>query len=265
MSKTIKIAITYEKGGVGKTTTAVNLAAILAEKGYRVLLVDLDPQSYATSYYDMYDDEKPGINEVMMERCEAGTAIRPTGIDKLDLLPCTYDFKNIETFLMMKTRKQEYTLRDTLEGITEKYDFILMDCPPSGNRIKTNALAYADYVILPTIPDDYAIHGLLCMAQEIVDIRSGVNPGLEVMGVLITLYERTANKKAYTEALQSQNIFPCFRTIIRKNTALSAAINAHQPINLYSRRCSGCTDYMALTDEVTERLGRKRCDLHGTL
>ena len=258
MRKTTKIAITYEKGGVGKTTTAVNLAAILAERGYRVLLMDLDPQSYATSYYAMYDDEKPGINDVMIGRCEAASAIRPTSFDKLDLLPCTYDFKDIETFLMMKTRKQEYTLRDALTGIAENYDFILMDCPPSGNRIKTNALTYADYVLLPTIPDDYAIHGLLCMAQEMVDIRSGVNPGLEVMGVLVTMYERTANKKAYTDALQSQDIFPCFRTVIRKNTALSAAINAHQPINVYARSCNGCVDYMALADEILEKLGRKQ-------
>lgn len=253
MGKTNIIAVTYEKGGVGKTTTAVNLAAILAEKGFRVLLADLDPQSYATAYYDLYNDSLPSITGVMMGKSTAREAIRPTGIENLDILPCTYDFKDIETFLMMKTRRQEYTLREAMTDVSSAYDYILLDCPPSGNRIKTNALAYADYVLLPTIPDDYAIHGLLCMANELVEIRQGVNPSLEVMGVLITIYERTANKKAYTEALQAQNIFPCFRTLIRKNSALSAAINAHKPINLYARRSNGCADYTALAEEVIRR------------
>lgn len=253
MRKT-KIAITYEKGGVGKTTTAVNLAAILAEKGFRVLLVDLDPQSYATAYYDLYDDSLPSVYDVMTGRSRAGETVRETNVNNLHIIPCTYNFKDIETFLMMKTRRQEYTLRETMADVSDLYDFVLMDCPPSGNRIKTNALAYADYVLLPTIPDDYAIHGLLCMANELVEIRQGVNPSLDVLGVLVTIYERTANKRAYTEALQGQDIFPCFHTLIRKNSALSAAINAHKPINLYARRSNGCTDYTALADEIIQRL-----------
>ena len=253
MRKT-KIAITYEKGGVGKTTTAVNLAAILAERGFRVLLVDLDPQSYATAYYDLYDDSLPSVYDVMTGRSRAGETVRETNVNNLHIIPCTYNFKDIETFLMMKTRRQEYTLRETMADVSDLYDFVLMDCPPSGNRIKTNALAYADYVLLPTIPDDYAIHGLLCMANELVEIRQGVNPSLDVLGVLVTIYERTANKRAYTEALQGQDIFPCFHTLIRKNSALSAAINAHKPINLYARRSNGCTDYTALADEIIQRL-----------
>lgn len=254
MGKTKNIAVTYEKGGVGKTTTAVNLSAILAEKGFRVLLVDLDPQSYATSYYDLYDDSLPSITGVMMGKNKAREAIRPTGIENLDLLPGSYDFRDIETFLMMKTRRQEYTLREAMADVSSAYDYIFMDCPPSGNRIKTNALAFANYVLLPTIPDDYAIHGLLCMANELVEIRQGVNPSLDVLGVLITIYEKTANKKAYSEALQGQDIFPCFHTLIRKNSALSAAINAHKPINLYARRSNGCVDYTALADEIIQRL-----------
>lgn len=256
MRKTIKIAITYEKGGVGKTTTAVNLAAILAEKGFRVLLADLDPQSYATAYYDLYDDSLPSVYDVMTGRSKAEDAVRETSVENLHILPCTYNFKDIETFLMMKTRRQEYTLREAMAEVSGEYDFILMDCPPSGNRIKTNALAYADYVLLPTIPDDYAIHGLLCMADELAEIRQDVNPALEVLGVLITIYENTANKKAYTEALQGQGIFPCFHSLIRKNTALSAAINAHKPINQYSRRSNGCLDYTALTEEILEKTGK---------
>lgn len=250
----IKIAITYEKGGVAKTTTAVNVSAILAEMGYRVLLLDLDPQSYATSYYSLYDDSRPCINDVMQGSSPAGKAVRDCGFFGLQMIPSTFAFKEIETFLMAKTRGQDFFLKNSLTEIEPDYDFIIMDCPPSGERIKTNALAFADYVILPAIPDDYAIQGLLCMSTEIVDIVKYVNPSLAVLGVLITIDEHTANKTAYKAALQAQDIFPCFKTSIRKNTKLSEAINAHQPINVYEPKSNGCQDYKALTDEILEKL-----------
>lgn len=255
----VKIAITYEKGGVGKTTTAVNLSAILAEKGYKVLLVDLDPQSYATSYFDMYNDTMPCIYEVMCEDNDATakSTIRHTGISNLDILPSNYRFRKMETVLMMKTKRQEYTLKKCLSSIEEKYDFIIFDNPPNGERIKENALTYADYLILPTIPDDNALHGLICLSTEIVDVREYVNPQLSVLGVLITLDENTRNKNAYRQVLQEQTIFPAFRTTIRKNTYLSEAINSHKPINLYHRRCHGYTDYLALTDEILEKLSER--------
>jgi len=252
----IKITITYEKGGVAKTTTAVNVSAILADRGYKVLLVDLDHQSYATSYYALYDDTKPGIFELMQGAAEAEQVIVPSGIPNLDMVPSTYSFRAMETVLMMKISRQEYTLQNALKDVESNYDFILMDCPPSGDRVKTNALAFADYLILPTIPDDYAVHGLQCMAETIVDIKQGVNPKLHVLGVLITIDERTTNKMAYKEALQNQNIFPCFKTAIRKNTKLSEAINAHQPINLYEPKSNGNIDYNALTDEIVELVTR---------
>ena len=121
-----KIAITYEKGGVGKTTTAVNLSAILAEKGFKVLLVDLDLQSYATSYFDMYDDTLPCIYEVMCDDndIKAEDAIRPTGIENLDLLPSNYRFRKMDIILMMKTKRQEYTLKKCLTDIENRYDHI---------------------------------------------------------------------------------------------------------------------------------------------
>lgn len=246
----IKIAITYEKGGVAKTTTAVNVAALIGELGYKVLLVDLDPQSYATSYYAMYDEDKPCVYELMQGAAIADEVIRATGFTNLDILPSTYAFRNMETALMMKTRRQEYTLKNALLDVEQNYDFIIIDCPPSGDRVKINALAFADYVILPAIPDDTALQGLRCISETILDIRQGVNPALLVMGVLITIDERTANKIAYKNALQSQDIFPCFKTTIRKNTKLSEAINAHQPISVYEPKSNGYLDYKALTDEI---------------
>ena len=255
----VKIAITYEKGGVGKTTTAVNLSAILAEKGFKVLLVDLDLQSYATSYFDMYNDTMPCIYEVMCEDNDATaeSTIRHTSIENLDILPSNYRFRKMETVLMMKTKRQEYTLRKCLSPIEEKYDFIIFDNPPNGERIKENALAYADYLILPTIPDDNALHGLLCLSTEIVDVREDVNPQLSVLGVLITLDENTRNKNAYRQVLQEQTIFPSFKTTIRKNTYLSEARNSHQPINIYDRKSHGYEDYLALTDEILEKISER--------
>ena len=255
----VKIAITYEKGGVGKTTTAVNLSAILAEKGYKVLLVDLDLQSYATSYFDMYNDTMPCIYEVMCEDNDATaeSTIRRTGINNLDILPSNYRFRKMETVLMMKTKRQEYTLRKCLSPIEEKYDFIIFDNPPNGERIKENALAYADYLILPTIPDDNALHGLLCLSTEIVDVREDVNPQLSVLGVLVTLDENTRNKNAYRQVLQEQTIFPSFKTTIRKNTYLSEARNSHKPINIYDRKSHGYADYLALANEILEKISER--------
>ncbi len=252
----VKIAINYEKGGVGKTTTAVNLSAILAEKGFRTLLVDLDLQSYATSYFDMYDDTLPCIYEVMCEDNDitASVAIRPTGIERLDLLPSYYRFRKMQTVLMMKTKRHEYTLKKCLSEVEQNYDFIIFDNPPNGERIKENALAYADYLILPTIPDDNALHGLVCLSTEIVDVKEDVNPHLSVLGVLITLDEKTRNKNAYREVLQSQDIFPTFQTTIRKNTYLSEARNSHQPINLYDRKSHGFEDYKNLANEILEKI-----------
>lgn len=252
-----KIAITYEKGGVAKTTTAVNVSAILAGRGYKVLLVDLDHQSYATSYFNLYDDTLPSINDVVQGTVSAKQAIRPTGFWKLDLLPSNYSFREIETFLMVKTRGQDYYLKNALQDIEGDYDFIFLDCPPSGERIKTNALAFADTAILPTIPDDYALQGLRCMATQLVEVKKFVNEDLTVLGVLITMDERTANKTAYKQALQQQTIFPCFKSCIRKNTKLSEAINSHKPINVYEPRSNGCADYNALTDEILSMLNRK--------
>ena len=219
-----KIAITYEKGGVGKTTTAVNLSAILAEKGYRVLLVDLDLQSYAT------------------------------GIENLDIMPSNYRFRKMETELMMKTKRQEYTLKKCLSPIEERYDFIIFDNPPNGDRVKENSFAYADYLILTTIPDDNALHGLMCLSTEIVDVKEDVNPNLSVLGVLVTLDENTRNKNTYRQVLQEQDIFPAFKTTIRKNTYLSEARNSHIPINIYDRKSHGYEDYLALTEEILSKI-----------
>lgn len=257
MKEAIKIAITYEKGGCGKTTTAVNLSAILADRGYKVLLIDLDKQAYATSYYNCYNEEtQPCIYEVMQDTSTCKEAIIETSFKNLFILPSCRRFAGVETYLMMMTKRQEYTLQmKVLEPIKNDFDYIIMDCPPSGERIKENALTAADYVILPIIPDDFAVAGLIQIAQEIVEIKRYTNPHIEVLGVLITQYERNKNKIEYTKAFKGQNMLPCFDTVIRKNTALSEAINHHKPINKYKKSSNGCIDYQSFADEVIARIG----------
>lgn len=249
------IAITYEKGGCGKTTTAVNLSAILAEQEKKVLLVDLDKQAYATSYYlPNYNDTEPCVFECLQGTKTAKEIIINTSINNLSILPSSRRLRGIETFLMMMTKRQEYTLKSVLEPVTNEYDYIILDCPPSGERIKENALTAADYVVLPIIPDDFAINGLLQISQEVLEIKKYTNPTIEILGVLITMFENNNNKKEYTQAFQQQSLIPCFDTVIRKNTTLSEAINHHLPINKYKRSSNGCKDYTAFANELLERI-----------
>lgn len=250
MKNTKILSVMYEKGGVGKTTTAVNTAAILAAKGFKILLVDLDPQSYATGYFSLYDDDRPSTLELL--KCEdPKNIICRTPTKNLDLLPSAHRLADAENYLTSLPCGSEFVLLDSLEKIKSDYDFIIFDCPPAGMRIKTNAMTAADYLILPTIPDDYAIQGLICITKQIAACKRS-NPSLKVAGVLLTLDEATSNKKAYKAALQNQKIFPCFRQTIRKNTTLSEAINAHKPISEYKPGCNGAKDYAAFVDELLE-------------
>lgn len=253
----INIAITNEKGGCAKTTTAVNLSAILADKGYKTLLVDMDYQGYASHYLERYDESKPGVLETI-----AGSPveeiIQNTDTKRLDILPATISFSKGEEYLTeLALNGLSYinVLHKTLSPISDKYDFIIVDSPPNGIHIKEIIQHFADYLILPTIPDDYAIHSLLVKADEMIKIKSTVNSQLEILGVLLTMCEKTRNKMAYAEAIQSSGIFPCFDTRIRKNTTISEAINAKEPVHRYNKRSNGASDYLALAEEVLNKLG----------
>jgi chromosome partitioning protein len=217
-----------------------------------VLLVDLDPQAYATSYFGLYDDERVGVYQVMAEDFPAEAAVVPTGYDRLALLPTTHQLEAVETYLSTIAYDQEYILRDALLPVAEDYDFILLDCPPAGVRIKTNALAAADGLVLPTIPDSTATKGMTRLSKQLAGITRRVNPGLRVLGVLMTRVERTNAHEVARGLLQENKTFPCFRTVIRKNTALEAAQLAMKPVIHYERGSNGAKDYTAFTDELLE-------------
>lgn len=252
----IKIAITNEKGGCGKTTTSVNLAAILSERGYRVLLVDADGQSYATYYYGLHNTKKKTIENVFFDEDFPMDAIIHTKFG-VDVIPSGSGFKQAEEMLTKQkisgTRYQNI-LKNKLTAIETEYDFILIDCPPQGYKILDSIETFVDYLILPMIPDDFALHSLQVKAESVSRIRRSMNPRLRVLGALIIMDERNGTKSAYKEALQAQQIIPCFETTIRKNVTLSRAINAHEPINVYAKRSNGNVDYQAFADEVVRRV-----------
>ena len=251
------ISVTVEKGGVGKTTTVVNAAAILAAKGFKSLIIDVDPQAYATAYFGMYSDDLPGVYEVMTQRAEIQKVIRQTPYENLDILPSTFALDAIETYIAAIPCGQEFVLSDAISPIKNEYDFIFIDCPAAGQRIKVNAMTASTHLILPLIPDDYAIQCLRQTSKSLVNIRRSVNQNLQVLGVLLTLDERTANKKAYSAALKNQTIFHCFQQTIRKNTMLSEAINSHKPVIYYAKKSIGAADYTAFAEEMLTELGEK--------
>ena len=253
MSKTI--CIINQKGGVGKTTTSVNVSGILACRGYKVLLIDSDPQSNATAYYDMYDAEKPGIYDVMLKGIPVQNAVRETSVKNLDILPATFDFRNADGALSLINMGKEFILSDALKPVSETYDYIIIDCPPDDDNVTTNDLVASDYVILPTIPDDFAFESIRCMSELLINVCRTSNPALKNLGILITMDESTISKKAYKQALQSNGFFPCLDTVIRKNTKIQEAINAHEPINIYNPSCAGAKDYGKFADELLVKTG----------
>lgn len=250
------ICFINQKGGVGKTTSSVNTAAILAERNNRVLLIDLDPQANSTGYFDMYDSDQPNIYDVMVKGAKVESAIRNVdNIPGLSLLPSVLNFSRAELELAQKLMRQEYILKDALSSVIEDYDYVIMDCPPARNKITINALTASDYVVLPTIPDHFAIESIISMSDLLEMVQKGVNPVLKVLGILLTLDERTKNKQAYKQALQSGELLPCFEVTIRKNTKLQEAINSHMPINIYDTGSTGNKDYQKFVDELVSRVG----------
>ncbi len=247
------IAITNQKGGVGKTTTAINLAASLARSGSRIMLVDIDPQGNATVGSGVAMRElAQGVYEVLL-----GEFTVEQGLVKVsggyDLLPSHPDLSGTQVE-MQDLDRRDYRLRDALEGVSDQYDFIVIDCPPALNILAVNALTAAQEVLIPVQCEYYALEGLTSLMETLDLVRQGLNPDLVVLGLIRTMYDsRNSLAREVSEQLAEHFEERLFRTVIPRNVRLAEAPSYGMPVIDYDRQCSGSQAYIALACEVLRR------------
>jgi chromosome partitioning protein len=247
MGKTIVFA--NQKGGVGKTTTAVNLGAYLAEAGKRVLLVDFDPQSNTTSSVGARRD-KQGIYEVIMGRASAEDSIQACSVANLSIIPSTIDLTGA-TVELVDQDEREYFLKRSLAPLCDRFDYIFIDCPPSLGLLTLNGLVAADSVIIPLQCEYFALEGLSLLLKTVNRVQKALNPALSIGGILFTMYD-TRTKLAHDVVQEVTSYFKekVFRTIIPRNVRLGEAPSFAQPICQYDPECIGARSYQKLAEEV---------------
>ncbi|MCL6614739.1 MAG: AAA family ATPase [Firmicutes bacterium] len=248
------IAVANQKGGVGKTTTAVNLGACLAEKGRTVLLVDIDPQGNATSGIGLRKGEiKKCIYDALINEVPLAEVIVDSQVPGLRVVPATLKLAGAESELVgMMARDQR--LRLALEPVRNDYDYVLVDCPPSLGNLTLNALAAADSVIVPIQCEFYALEGLTQLMRTIQLVQKYSNPRLEIEGVVLTMYDsRTNLSQQVTEEVRKYFQDKVYESIIPRNVRLSEAPSYGLPINLYDAKSKGAEAYMELAVEVIGR------------
>ena len=253
------IAFSNQKGGVGKTTTCVNMAAYLATKGYKCLVVDLDPQGNATSGLGFAKSEvKNSIYNVMIDDMPIEDAVVKTQIDGLDILPSNIDLAGAEVELVY-VKDREHVLKKVLEKAKASYDFVTIDCPPSLGLLTINALASADTVIIPIQSEYYALEGLSQLMNTIKLVVKHLNPSLKIEGVVLTMNDNRAIISRQISA-EIKKFFGkrVFETAIPRNIRLAEAPSHGVPIMLHDTRCSGAKAYLSLTEEFLSRQPAKK-------
>ena len=251
------LAITNQKGGVGKTTTAISLGASLAANDLRVLLVDLDPQGNATSGLGVNKNNLgASIYDVLVEQTAPSAAVCSTEMDLLDLLPANRELIGATVELTTASNK-EFRLKQALEDLRKGYDFVLIDCPPSLGILTVNALAAADSLLVPIQCEYFALEGLTELMNTIDRVRQGINPTLRIEGVLLTMYDDRLNLSGQIkESVQKHLGHQVFEVIIPRNVRLAEAPSFGKPILLYDRHSSGANSYSMLAREILERSPR---------
>jgi len=246
------IAVANQKGGVGKTTTAVNLSTSLALLGYRVLLIDMDPQANTTSGLGLTrEDPATTLYEVLLDAARVEDAIQSVEVANLDVLPSAPRLFGAEVELIQEDRR-EFLLLDRLEGLIPQYNFVILDCPPSLGLLTINGIAMAHSVIIPMQCEYYALEGLSQLLQTIGLIQESLNPGLRVEGVLLTMYDgRLGLSQQVAEEARKFFGDRVFHTMIPRNVRLGEAPSFGKPAMLYDPKCAGAVSYMNLAKEIT--------------
>ena len=248
------IAIANQKGGVGKTTTAINLSACLAEKNKKVLTVDIDPQGNTSSGLGIDKNELQNtIYQMMIGLCTLEDCRIVNQYENLDILPSNVNLAGAEIELIGIDHR-EYILKKQLDRINKEYDFILIDCPPSLNTLTVNAMTAADTVLVPIQCEFYALEGLTQLIHTINLVKQRLNPSLEIEGVVFTMYDARTNLSLEVVENVKENLRQnIYKTIIPRNVRLAEAPSHGIPINLYDPKSAGAEGYRQLADEVIEK------------
>ncbi len=247
------ICIANRKGGVGKTTTAINLSAAFGVAGEPTLLVDCDPQGNATSGIGVkLTDESLTLYDVLLGECSLYDAVQKTAIEKLEVLPANHDLIGAEVELL-SIKEREYRLQSLLRQEFARYRYIVLDCPPSLGLLTVNALTAANSVLIPLQCEYYALEGLRSLLETIDLIRERLNPSLAIEGLLLTMFD-ARNKLCHQVAEEVREFFPqqVFQAVIPRNVRLSESPSHGLPVILYDPSCRGAQSYVELAREVTK-------------
>ncbi len=253
------VSFSNQKGGVGKTTTCVNMAAYLASFGKKVLLVDIDPQGNATTGMGFSKSSlKKSVYNVLIDDERASDNILTTEAENLDLLPSNIDLAGAEVELVYK-KSREKVLKNALAEVRDRYDYIFIDCPPSLGLLTINSLAAADAVIIPIQSEYYALEGLSQLMNSISLVKQHLNPALEVDGVVMTMYDsRSLISKQIAEEIRKFFTKRVFEIVVPRNIRLVEASSYGKPIMLHDPKCTGARAYKALTQEYLDKETRKQ-------
>lgn len=245
------IAVANQKGGVGKTTTAVNLSACLGDKGKKVLLIDADPQGNASSGLGIDKaNTQHSVYNVLIGDVSLKEAVIHTGFENLDICASNIELAGAEIELVSMDNR-EFCMRNAVETVKDDYDFIIIDCPPSLGLVTLNAFVCADSVLIPIQCEYYALEGLSQLMGTVRNVKKALNTGIEIEGVLLTMFDTRTNLSIQV-ADEVKKYYPnkVYATVIPRNVRISEAPSFGEPINVYDKLCKGTESYMAFADEV---------------